>query len=50
MNQYVPAASQAVFTNRFVREVSFPLVGNPSSERLRASRSDKSGYHTLCTS
>jgi hypothetical protein len=26
--------------------MSFPLVGNPSSERLRTSRSDKSRYHT----
>jgi adenosylmethionine-8-amino-7-oxononanoate transaminase len=29
-----------------VSEMSFPLVGNPSEERLRASRSDKQDSHT----
>ena len=29
-----------------LKKASFPLVGNPSEERLRASRSDKSGSHS----
>ena len=33
-------------TKGFTNKVSFPLVGNPSEERLRTSRSDKQGYHT----
>ncbi|TAL26514.1 MAG: tetratricopeptide repeat protein [Nitrospirae bacterium] len=32
-------------TKGFISEVSFPLVGNPSEERLRTSRSDKQRYH-----
>ena len=32
----------APVTNGFVSNLSFPLVGNPSEERLRTSRSDKS--------
>mgnify|MGYP001613253236 CR=1 FL=1 len=33
-------------TKEFISKVSFPLVGNPSEERLRTSRSDKLGSHT----
>jgi len=32
-------------TNKDISSVSFPLVGNPSGERLRTSRSDKSRSH-----
>ncbi|MFA4829386.1 MAG: tRNA uridine-5-carboxymethylaminomethyl(34) synthesis GTPase MnmE [Thermodesulfovibrionales bacterium] len=32
-----------------INKVSFPLVGNPSEERLRASRSDKSGSNSALT-
>ena len=37
MNRYI---------KEFISKVSFPLVGNPSEERLRTSRSDKLGSHT----
>jgi len=33
-------------TKEFISKVSFPLVGNPSEERLRTSRSDKLGSNT----
>ncbi|MBU4319685.1 MAG: tRNA uridine-5-carboxymethylaminomethyl(34) synthesis GTPase MnmE [Nitrospinae bacterium] len=36
--------------DRFINKVSFPLVGNPSEERLRASRSDKSGSNSALIS
>jgi len=34
------------YIKEFISKVSFPLVGNPSEERLRTSRSDKLGSHT----
>jgi hypothetical protein len=44
---FIPELESSGFSGRLykiIRRASFPLVGNPSSERLRTSRSDISRY------
>ena len=36
--------SSLITLNSLIFKVSFPLVGNPSEERLRTSRSDNQDY------
>ena len=45
----ISAETQKSVADRLINKVSFPLVGNPSEERLRASRSDKSGSNSALT-